>query len=116
MKSPRLFAWIAVTMLLSSASNADEATHTWISKPRGLVTITVGEHGGRVAGPGWEHTFATALRKLDFEIAPGRRFILRRSGESWGGQYFHPAIGSSPHHSEAHKMSFACSAGVCPTS
>jgi hypothetical protein len=116
MKSPLLLACIVVAILPSSAANAKEGAHTWISKPRGLVTITVGEDGGRIAGPGWEHKFATAARKLDFEIAPGRRFILRRSGESWGGEYFHPPIGSESHHDAAHKMTFACRTGICPNS
>jgi hypothetical protein len=116
MNLPLLFACMMAVILPSYAPRAEETAHTWISKPRGLVTITVDKAGGRVAGPGWEHKFATTARKLDFEIAPGRRFVLRRNGETWGGEYYHPAIGSRSHHSAAHKMAFTCGAGACSTS
>jgi hypothetical protein len=116
MKSRLFLACMLATVLSSSAAVAGEATHIWLSNPRGLVTITVDDKGGRIAGPGWEHQFAAEARSLDFEIAPERRLVLRRKGESWVGEYFHPRIGIGPgtHESEAHKMMFTCGAASCP--
>lgn len=116
MRSSLLFACIVAAILPSSALGADVITQTWMSNPRGLVTITVDNNGGRIAGPGWEHKFGATARKLDFEIAPGRRFVLHRSGQSWGGEYFHPRIGPGTHRSEIHRMTFSCGSSACSTS
>jgi hypothetical protein len=113
MRSTFLWACI-IAALASPAASADEST--WLSKPRGLVTITVGGDGGRIAGPGWEHKFDAAMSNLDFEIGPGRRFMLHREGASWIGEYFHPRIGEGSHESEAHKMTFICGSAACPSS
>jgi hypothetical protein len=44
--------------------------------------------------------------------------VLRREGEIWVGEYFHPRIGIGPgtKKSEAHKMMFTCGAASCPAS
>ena len=113
MKTTLFFAAALIAMLPQSTTGAEELGRTWISAPRGLVTIVVGEDGGRMAGPGWEHRFEAVARTLDFEIAPGRRFVLHRSGDRWVGEYFHPRIASGTRKSEVHKMTFTCGAGVC---
>jgi len=113
MKTTLFFAATLFAMLPRSTAGADELGGTWISEPRGLVTIAVGHDGGRMAGPGWEHRFEAMARKLDFEIAPGRRFVLNRSGDRWVGEYFHPRIGKGTVNSEVHKMTFACGSGGC---
>ena len=115
MRSTLLLACTLVA-ITSSAASADESGLTWLSRPRGLVTITVGNDGGRIAGPGWEHRFEAAARSLDFEIAPERRLVLRRSGGTWVGEYFHPRIGSGSHKSEVHKMTFTCGSATCSAS
>lgn len=113
MRSPFVLACLLVALASADAS-ADEST--WASKPRGLVTITVGSDGGRIAGPGWEHKFDATSGELDFEIEPGRRFVLHRDGANWVGEYFHPRISQGPHHSEIHKMTLICNSGTCSTS
>jgi hypothetical protein len=84
-----------------------------MSVPRSAVKITVGKDGGRVIGLGWEHKFEPTADNLDFEIAPERRFVLRRSGDAWVGEYFHPRIRPGTHKTEQHKMTFACDSGAC---
>jgi hypothetical protein len=113
MKRTLFVAAALIAMLPQSTTGAEELGRTWMSQPRGLVTIVIGEDGGRMAGPGWEHRFEAVARTLDFEIAPGRRFVLRRSGDTWVGEYFHPRIASGIRKSEVHKMTFTCGAGVC---
>lgn len=106
----------ALLVGLPSSLTADEFSGTWVSKPRSALTIVVGENGGRIAGPGWEHRFDGSAQTLDFEIAPERRMVLRRSGDTWVGEYFHPVIGPGAHardERDEHKMTFACSAGAC---
>lgn len=106
------WAWAGLFVAMATpAASADESR--WVSMPRGLVTITVGREGGRIAGPGWEHTFDATLRDLDFEIDPGRRFTLHRDGRRWVGEYFHPRIGEGAQDPEMHKMTFICGSGVC---
>lgn len=68
--------------------------------------IVIGEDGGRISGPEWEHKFAAGLNDLDFEIAPGRRLILRKDGEAWVGEYFHPRMRPGEHPHEPHSMLF----------
>ena len=113
MKTTLFFAAALFAMLPQSTAGADELGSTWTSQPRGLVTIVVGEDSGRMSGPGWEHRFEAIARKLDFEIAPGRRFVLHRSGDMWVGEYFHPRTGPGTRKSEVHKMTFACGSGGC---
>ena len=113
MKATFLFAVAVVAMQPQLTAGASELDSTWTSQPRGLVTIVVGEDGGRMAGPGWEHRFEAIARDLDLEIAPGRRFVLHRSGDRWVGEYFHPRIGPGTWKSEAHKMTFDCGSGEC---
>ncbi len=92
------------SLSLPSTLVAEDHLGRWVSHPRALIMIVVGENGGRISGPEWEYTFAADAAGLDFEIAPGRRFVLRRSGETWVGEYFHPPIrpGDQPH--ETHSM------------
>jgi hypothetical protein len=108
-----VFAAALIAMLPQSTAGAEEAGATWVSVPRSLVKIAVGQGGGRVTGPGWEHRFEATARTLDFEIAPQRRFVLRRSGDTWVGEYFHPRIRQGSHAREVHKMTFTCGSGVC---
>jgi hypothetical protein len=84
-----------------------------MSVPRSAVKITVGKDGGRVIGLGWEHKFEPTADNLDFEIAPERRLVLRRSGDAWVGEYFHPRIRPGTHKTEQHKMTFTCDSGAC---
>jgi hypothetical protein len=102
-----------VAMLPQSTAVADELSATWLSVPRSTVKIIVGDDGGRVIGPGWEHKFEATASSLDFEIAPERRFVLRRSGDAWVGEYFHPRIRPGTHTREVHKMTFSCGSGGC---
>lgn len=106
---------LAFFALLSGASAAadEEPGASWVSIPRSLVTIDVTKRSGRVTGPGWEYAFPTTARRLDFEIEPGRRVVLRRNGEVWVGEYFHPRIRPGTHKFEQHKMKFVCSSGRC---
>jgi hypothetical protein len=113
MKTMLFFAAALIAILPKPTAGANELDGSWVSEPRGLVTIVVGENGGRMAGPGWEHRFEAVARKLDIEIAPGRRFVLHRSGDGWVGEYFHPPIASGNHQSEVHKMTFTCGSGGC---
>jgi hypothetical protein len=100
-------------LLPQSAAMAGAHEGTWLSQPRSALTIVIGKEGGVITGPGWEHRFGAATRNLDFEIGPGRRFMLRRSGGSWAGEYFHPPVLPENHKSETHKMAFICRAGKC---
>jgi hypothetical protein len=102
-----------VALLPQPGAGAEEPDVTWLSVPRSELKIIIGKDGGRVTGPGWEHRFERAARNLDFEIAPGRRFVLHRSGNTWHGQYFHPRIRSGLHRREEHKMTFTCGSGSC---
>lgn len=93
--------------LQPSAVVADEHGGTWVSEPRAEITIVVAEDGGRISGPGWEHRFDAGANSLDFEIEPGRRFLLRWKGDAWVGEYFHPRIRPGPHEPEPHIMIFS---------
>jgi hypothetical protein len=106
MKAILFFAAALTGTLAHSAAAAAQHGGTWVSVPQSLITIAVGEDGGHIAGPGWEHRFKATARNLDFEIEPGRRFVLRRSGNTWVGNYFHPRIRPGTHKSESHKMTF----------
>jgi hypothetical protein len=101
------------TLLSQSAAGADAPRTVWLSEPRSVVKIVVGKDGGLISGPGWEHRFEPTARALDFEIAPGRRLVLRRVGDTWVGQYFHPRIRPGAHNRETHGMKFACESGAC---
>lgn len=96
----------ACSVVLPTALAADEHSGNWVSHPRALITIVIGDDGGRVSGPEWEHKFAASENALDFEIAPGRRLVLRRSGETWVGEYVHPRIRPGGHEYETHSMLF----------
>jgi len=85
---------------------ADELRDRWVSSPRSAIKIVIGSDGGRISGPEWEYRFDARLTNLDFEIAPGRRFVLSRTGDQWMGQYFHPPIGPGDHVREPHSMLF----------
>lgn len=113
MKVGPFFVAVLTGTLPLSPATAEELGGTWVSQPRSALTIVVGESGGRITGPGWEHSFDAAARTLDFEIAPERRLVLRRSGDTWIGEYFHPGIGPVAHERDEHRMTFACSAGAC---
>ena len=114
MKATLFFAAaLIMAMLDQSTASADQLDSTWVSIPRGLVTIILEKDSGRMAGPGWEHRFKGTTSNLNFEIAPGRRFTLRRSGNAWVGEYFHPRIGTGTRESEVHKMTFVCDSGGC---
>ena len=113
MKTTLFFAAALIAMLPQSTTDAADLGSTWVSQPRGLVTIVVGADGGRMAGPGWEHRFEAIARNLDNEIAPGRRFVLHRSGDRWVGEYFHPRVGAGTRTAEVHKMTFDCGSGGC---
>jgi len=91
---------------LPSALIADERDGRWVSHPRALIVIVIGDDGGRILGPEWEHLFAAGVNDLDFEIAPGRRLVLRRDGENWVGEYFHPRTRPGVHAHEPHTMLF----------
>jgi hypothetical protein len=93
--------------------SADEFDSIWQSGPRGAIAIVIGRDGGLMSGPGWQHKFKANESNLNFEIAPGRRFVLRREGNEWLGEYFHPRIGDESQQSELHKMTFTCGAGDC---
>lgn len=108
-----LCAAACVAMLPQPTAGAEEPGATWVSVPRSTVKIVIGKDGGRVTGPGWEHKFDATTNDLDFEIAPERRFVLRRSGDVWVGEYFHPRIRPGTHTSEVHKMTFSCGSGGC---
>jgi hypothetical protein len=108
-----LCAAVFVAVLPQSISCAEGLGTTWVSVPRATLKIVIGKDGGRVTGPGWEHRFEATANRLDFEIAPGLRFVLRRSGDGWVGEYFHPRIRPGNHTSEVHKMTFACGSGEC---
>lgn len=101
-----LFAAALIAMLPQATAGADEIGATWLSVPRSAIKIVVGDDGGRMIGPGWEHRFEATARNLEFEIAPGRRLVLRRSGDAWVGEYFHPRIRPGTHKYESHKMTF----------
>ena len=92
--------------MLPTALAADEHDGRWVSHPRSLIVIVVGDDGGLIAGPEWEHRFAALAKDLDFEIAPGRRLVLRRDGQTWVGEYFHPRIQPGEHTHEPHTMLF----------
>jgi hypothetical protein len=59
-----------------------------------------------ISGPEWEYRFAAETTNLDFELAPGRRLILRRAADGWVGEYFHPSIRPGGHPHEPHAMMF----------
>ena len=101
--------WLALAaccLAVSSAAIADEHHGRWVSHPRGLIVIVVGEDGGRISGPEWEYDFAARATVLDFEIVPGRRLVLRRAEGGWAGEYFHPRVGPGEHEKEPHSMLF----------
>lgn len=108
-----LLAAALMAMLPHTTGNADERGATWLSVPRSEIRIVVGNDGGRMIGPGWEHRFEATARNLEFEIAPGRKFVLRRTGDAWVGQYFHPRIRPGTHAREVHRMMFVCGSGGC---
>ena len=112
-KGNLFFVAALIGMLPQSNARSDGLGSTWVSQPRSAVTIVIGEDGGRITGPGWEHSFDSRARTLDFEIAPERRLVLRRSGNAWVGEYFHPRIGPGTHERDEHRMTFACRAGAC---
>jgi hypothetical protein len=87
-------------------ATAEDHVGNWISHPRGLLSIVIAEDGGRISGPEWEHTFAAEMNTLDFELAPGRRLVLRRTANGWAGEYFHPPIRPGGHPHEPHAMLF----------
>ena len=95
-----------IAMLPPSALVADELGGSWVSHPRSLITIVIREDGGRISGPGWEQRFEAGVKDVDFEIAPGRRLVLRLEGDVWVGEYFHPRIRPGDHVQEAHKVLF----------
>jgi hypothetical protein len=97
---------IACSITLPTALVAEEHTGNWISNPRALITIVIEEDGGRISGPEWEHKFASGANDLDFEITPGRRLVLHRSGDAWVGEYFHPRTRPGEHAYETHSMLF----------
>ena len=101
-----LFLAACLGALRPSVSVAAEHFGNWISHPRSALTIVIGEYGGRISGPEWEHSFVGGAKTIEFEIAPGRRLVLRRSGETWVGEYFHPQIGLGDHTHETHTMLF----------
>lgn len=113
MKGSLFLVAALIGMLPQPPAAADELGGTWVSLPRSAVTIVVGEDGGRITGPGWEHSFDARAKTLDFEIAPERRLVLRRSGDAWVGEYFHPRIGPGTDERDEHRMTFACRAGAC---
>ena len=113
MNASPFFVAVLIATLPRSPTSAEEVGGIWVSQPRFALTIVVGENGGRITGPGWEHSFDAGARTLDFEIAPERRLVLRRSGDTWIGEYFHPGIGPGAHERDEHRMTFACSAGAC---
>ena len=113
MKASLFFVATLIGTLPQSPTKADEVGATWVSQPRAAVTIVIGKSGGRIAGPGWEHNFDAQAKTLDFEIAPERRLVLRRSGDTWVGEYFQPGVGQGVHERDEHRMTFACSAGAC---
>jgi hypothetical protein len=113
MKASRFFVGVLIATLPRSPTSAEEVGGIWVSQPRSALTIVVGEDGGRITGPGWEHRFDADARTLDFEIAPERRMVLRRSRNTWIGEYFHPGIGPLAHERDEHRMTFVCSAGAC---
>lgn len=96
----------ACSVTLPTALVAGEHIGHWVSNPRALITIVIGDDGGRISGPEWEHRFAAGANSLDFEIAPGRRLVLHRNGETWVGEYFHPRVRPGEHAYEAHSMLF----------
>ena len=96
----------ACSAMLPTTLVADEHGGNWISIPRSLITIVVGDDGGRITGPEWEYKFAANTKTLDFEIAPGRRVVLHRNGDGWVGEYFHPRIRPGDHPHETHSMLF----------
>ena len=96
----------AFSVILPAALGADEHSGNWVSNPRALITIVIEDEGGRVSGPEWEHKFAAGANEMDFEISPGRRLVLRRNGETWVGEYFHPQIRPGEHPHETHSMLF----------
>jgi hypothetical protein len=71
-----------------------------------LIVIVVGENSGLISGPEWEYKFDANASEMDFEIAPGRRLVLHRSGEIWVGEYVHPRIRPGGGPFEPHSMLF----------
>jgi hypothetical protein len=94
------------TATLPVISLADDDGGYWISNPRALITIVIGDDGGRISGPEWEYRFGVHTTNLDFELGPGRRLILRRTADGWEGEYFHPPIRPGAHPHEPHSMLF----------
>jgi hypothetical protein len=97
---------VLFTATLPVVALAENHTGHWVSNPRALVSIVIGDDGGRISGPEWEHRFAAETTNLDFELAPGRRLILRRTEGGWVGEYFHPPIRPGDHPHEPHSMLF----------
>jgi hypothetical protein len=87
-------------------SIADDTGSTWISVPRAEIKIVVEKDTSRVVGPQWEHVFDSGAKSLDFEFEPGRRMVLRREGDRWVGEYFHPRLRPGNHEFERHIMVF----------
>lgn len=103
--SPLILAACLIA-LQPSALTANEHLGTWVSSPRSALTIVIGEYGGRLSGPEWEHRFPASANNIKFDLAPGRRLVLRRSGETWVGEYSHPPIRPGDHANETHSMLF----------
>ena len=75
------------------------ATHeagmgTWVSVPRGAISIVVDEKGARIIGPGWEREFAvTSDKPVKINLDEKSWFVLRlRQDGVWEGTYYHPAV------------------------
>lgn len=106
-------AAVAIGLLPQSTAIAGAHEGIWLSRPRAALRIVIGKDGGLISGPGWTHRFDATARSLNFEIGPGERFALRRSGGTWAGEYFHPPILPENLMSERHKMAFICWTGGC---
>jgi hypothetical protein len=103
------------TATLPVIALAEEHTGHWVSNPRALVIIVIGDDGGRISGPEWEYRFAAETTNLDFELGPGRRLILRRTADGWEGEYFHPPIRPGAHPHEPHSMLFVKNNAALPS-
>jgi hypothetical protein len=105
-RNMRCLVLAASGILLPTAPVAEEHDGRWVSHPRALIVIVIGDDGGRIFGPEWEYVFSARANEVDFEIAPGRRLVLRRDGANWVGEYFHPRTRPGEHQREPHTMLF----------